>query len=211
MSSELTAIKGLKPYFKNPRKGDVKAIAESLDTLGQYRPITVNRGTYTGRPNEVLTGNHTLKAAKSLGWSEIAVAWVDVDEDRANQIVVLDNRTADLGTYDNDVLADLLGDLPDLDGTGYTDDDVQDLLIGLEDPEEFEPPTPGGASEGGTPTPSETPSEENRWELASRKTIILGYPVARFVWVTEKLAQLGKAYGTKSNAEALQRLLEDAK
>lgn len=206
MTSELAPIRSLKPYYRNPRKGNVKAIADSLDTLGQYRPITVNRGTLTGRPNEILTGNHTFAAAKSLGWKDIAVNYVDVDEDRANQIVVLDNRTADLGTYDNDVLADLLGDLPDLAGTGYTDDDVQDLLIGLEDVEPFDAPQAPAPQ-----APSEAPSEENRWELASRKTIILGYPVARFVWVTEKLAQLGKTYGTKSNAEALQRLLEDAK
>ena len=197
-------VKDLRPYFKNPRRGNVSAIKEALQELGQYRPITVNRGTLTGRPNEILTGNHTYQAVKSLGWKDIAVAWVDVDDDTAARIVVADNRTSDLGTYDTDELAGLLGDLPDLTGTGYDADDLNDMLIAVEeaaapdvtsateDPEE-------GATEGG-----------NRWEIASRKTIILGYPLDRFVWVTAQLAALGKVYGTTSNADTLKRLLEDA-
>ncbi|WP_233717036.1 hypothetical protein [Mycolicibacterium vinylchloridicum] len=40
------------------------AIAESLSqSYGQYRTIVVNKGTLTGRPNEVLAGDHTLMAA----------------------------------------------------------------------------------------------------------------------------------------------------
>ncbi|MDX3097732.1 hypothetical protein PV417_24845 [Streptomyces sp. ME19-03-3] len=40
----------------NPRTGDVDAIAESLRVNGRYKAIVVNRGTHTGRPNEVLAG-----------------------------------------------------------------------------------------------------------------------------------------------------------
>lgn len=201
-------IKDLKLFHRNPRKGNIAAIAESLEELGQYRPITVNRGTTTGRPNEILTGNHTYQAAKRLGWPTVAVAWVDVDEDTAARIVVADNRTSDLGGYDDDALTALLGELPNLTGTGYSDDDLQDLLI-LQD-------TFDGGDEGGTPpeAPSdedEDEDDENRWEIASRKTIILGYPLERFVWVTDKLGKLGKRYGTTSNAETLKRLLEAAK
>lgn len=207
MSTQTYApIKDLNPYHRNPRRGNIKAIAESLEELGQFRPITVNTGTHTGRPMEILTGNHTFQAAKSLGWKTIAVAIVDVDDDTAARIVVADNRTADLGTYDDGALAELLGGLPDLSGTGYDDDDLQDLLIAtapLEDP--FEPElTAADATEG----------EEkggDRWEQASRKTIILGYSLERFVWVTDQLGKLGKVYGTTSNAATLKRLLEDAK
>jgi hypothetical protein len=114
---ELTVpITELNHYGKNPRKGDVDLIAESLKTNGQYKPITVRAGT-----NEVLAGNHTLKAAKKLGWDRIAVTYIDVDDEQAARIVLVDNRANDLATYDDDVLRSLLQELPDLDGTGYTD------------------------------------------------------------------------------------------
>lgn len=51
-------------YHKNPRMGDVDAIAGSLQAHGQFRPIVVNEGTHTGRPMETLAGNHTLKAIR---------------------------------------------------------------------------------------------------------------------------------------------------
>lgn len=118
----------LAPYHRNPRRGDVDAIAASLRRNGQYRPIVVNLGTHTGRPLEVLAGNHTLAAARQLGWDRIAATTVDVDDHQAARIVAADNRTADLGGYDDDVLLELLQELPDLEGTGYNDDNLTRLL-----------------------------------------------------------------------------------
>jgi ParB-like chromosome segregation protein Spo0J len=122
VGTEVVPLSSLKPYPKNARIGDVQAIAESLEVNGQYRPIVVNK-----RTNEILAGNHTWKAAKQLGWKKIAVAWVDVDEREAKRIVIADNRTHDLGTYDTEALTNLLMSLPDLDGTGYTEWDLENL------------------------------------------------------------------------------------
>lgn len=118
----------LNAYHKNARRGDVTAIAESLKTLGQFKPVVVNHGTLTGRPNEVLAGNHTVQAARTLDWDGVQVAWVDVDEETATKIVVADNRTSDLSSYDNDALADLLGGLHDYTGTGFSHADYTRLL-----------------------------------------------------------------------------------
>ena len=122
------ATKDLHTYHKNPRIGNIDTIAASLNANGQYRAIVVNRGTHTGRPMEVLAGNHTLMAARDLGWETITAHLIDVDEDQAARIVLADNRTSDLGTYDTSTLADMLTGLPDLDGTGYNTDDLDDLL-----------------------------------------------------------------------------------
>jgi len=132
-------------FVGNPRRGDVAAIAASLRVRGQYRPVVVNRGTFTGRPLEVLAGNHTVLAARSLGWPVVQAALVDVDDATAAQIVAADNRLADLGSYDDaDVLA-LLERAGDLEGTGYTAADVAALLAGtpvaLTDPDAV-PPLP---------------------------------------------------------------------
>jgi hypothetical protein len=81
MAPLAVAISDLVPYHRNPRTGDLPAIVESLRVNGQYKAIVVNRGTHTGRPNEILAGNHTFAAAKELGWEEIAATWVDVDEE----------------------------------------------------------------------------------------------------------------------------------
>lgn len=126
--TELTVpVDQLTPYEANPRVGSVDAIAESLGHHGQYRPIVVNR-----RDNRILAGNHTFAAAQRLGWAEIAVTYVDVDDDQAARIVLVDNRSNDRAGYDDQALADLLRELPDLGGTGWTGEDLEDILAKLE-------------------------------------------------------------------------------
>lgn len=127
----------LNTFEGNPRRGNVAAIAESLRVRGQYRPIVVNRGTHTGRPMEVLAGNHTLLAARSIGWETVECGIVDVDLTTAKAIVAADNRLADLGDYDSDALAALLSDLDDLTGTGYTNSDLDAMLRELEPVDEL--------------------------------------------------------------------------
>ncbi|MCW1009203.1 hypothetical protein OJ602_10530, partial [Streptococcus anginosus] len=46
-------------------------------------------------------------------------------------------RLADLGGYDDEALAALLSDLESLDGTGYTDSDLNEILKAQEQPEEL--------------------------------------------------------------------------
>lgn len=130
----------LRLFFKNPRtRKDVDDIKESLVENDQYKPVVVNVGTHTGRPNEVLVGNHTVMAVRELleeqgtgsQWKSLLVHWVDVNEVRAAKIVAVDNKSADKGKYDDDVLADLLGGVvseDDLVGTGYTTEDLEKLL-----------------------------------------------------------------------------------
>lgn len=127
-TTEVVAIDKLKPYDKNPRIGDIGAIAESLETNSQYRPIVVQKSS-----NKILAGNHTWQAAKHLGWKEIAVTFVDVNDEQAKRIVLADNRTNDLASYDSKVLTELLESLPDPVGTGYTSAEVDALLDSIEE------------------------------------------------------------------------------
>lgn len=134
-------IDELTPYHENPRRGDVTAIADSLRAHGQFRPLVVNRGTHTDRPWEVLAGNHTLLAALSLNGSghefrTMDCYVVDVSADEARRIVLADNRTSDLGAYDDAALLDMLQGMDDLGGTGYDEDDVAGLLDAMADEDE---------------------------------------------------------------------------
>lgn len=132
-----TPIKNLNLYKNNPRTSNIHAIKQSIINNGQFRPPIVNKGTYTGRPNEILGGNHFVQACRELApdhpeLETIDTYVIDVDDDQAKRIVLADNRTADLGDYDNELLMELLAEVPDLTGTGYTDDDVNMLMEGIE-------------------------------------------------------------------------------
>lgn len=112
----------------NPRRGDIEAIAQSLAANDQFQPLVVQRSS-----SRILAGNHTYLAADLLGWQTIDVAFVDVDDVAAMKILLAANRTADLGTYDERLLLAILGDIRETDeelllGTGYTSDDVDELL-----------------------------------------------------------------------------------
>lgn len=145
----------LHTYHRNARRGDIPTIVASLRRHGQYKPITVNLGTHTGRPNEVLAGNHTLLAFRDLAqsdpferrWRKILVHWIDVDNDEAERINVLDNKTGSLGGYDDAELlrqVESFGD--DLDGTGFVADDIDELRALVAQADAVTPPedTPAG-------------------------------------------------------------------
>lgn len=126
-NTETVKIQDLNYYYKNPRRGDIEAIANSLKTHGQYKTICVNKGTKTGRPLEILAGNHTIKAARTLGWETIQATIIDVDDEAAAKIVIADNRTSDLAENDPAILIDLIDSLTDLDGTGWAETELEEL------------------------------------------------------------------------------------
>lgn len=93
-------------------------------------------GTFVARRGgKVYVTGNTVKAMRNLAeqhpddldWQIIDCYVIDVDNDRAARIVLADNRTAELGTIDDELLLDLIDTLPDLDGTGY-DTDYIDML-----------------------------------------------------------------------------------
>lgn len=131
---EMAPIKGLKQHPRNPRKGDVDAVAESLQANGQFRPVLVQRVTDDGKPNRICAGHHLVLAAKSLGWKEVGVVYLDVDDAAALRILLADNRTADLGSYDTAVLAEILRDVPEATvGTGFYEADVRAVLSAVQE------------------------------------------------------------------------------
>lgn len=111
----------------NPRRGDIDAVARSLKAFGQRKAIVANRdGT-------IIAGNHTYQAAQKLGWSEIAVVFVDDDDATAKAYALADNRTAELGGYDDEALIAYISQVQASDAellaaTGWSDEDLAALL-----------------------------------------------------------------------------------
>ena len=109
----------------NPRRGDIAKIKTSLQAHGQYTPILVQRST-----GHAVKGNNTLIAATELGWTSIAVQHLDLDDEQARRILLLDNKTSDDASYDDRALALLLAEYgqDNLDGTGWSTAELDDLL-----------------------------------------------------------------------------------
>lgn len=126
----LVPVDSLAHYPGNARTHAEAVLRESLELNGQYRPVVV-----WSRNRQVLAGNGTLAAARDLGWTEIAATFVDVDEDAARRINLVDNRANDLAGYDEAALVGLLeGVGPDLTGTGYDQAALDELLARLAEP-----------------------------------------------------------------------------
>lgn len=141
--TEVVGVDQIQPHPRNARQGDVGAIHESIASNGFYGAVVAQRST-----GYILAGNHRWMAACAAGASEIPVTWVDVDDDRALRILLADNRTNDIASYDDNALADLLTELAQtplgLDGTGFDGDALDELLadLGREDTTPSADPAP---------------------------------------------------------------------
>ena len=126
----------------NARTGhDVERIAASLAQYGQRKPIVVNRS----ENGKVEAGNGTWAAAKSLGWTHVAAAFVEDSPMTAVGYAIADNRTSELSRWDYEALQTLMDSIdPALDlVTGGEGDELEDMLraagIDLNAPELGEP------------------------------------------------------------------------
>jgi ParB-like chromosome segregation protein Spo0J len=193
----------LHQYANNPRRGNVKLIAESLREYGQYKPITVNKAT-----NEILVGNHTYLAAKELGWTEIEATFIEVDAETAAKIVLIDNRATDLSEYDNNALLELLERLNDLEHTGYGDDEFDDVLARIE--EQKTPSVLEGLSKTGqAEIASQIEGLADRYKAVDTKVFMVELENTLYIWTIEQLGRYRAKTGAMSNSDALVKLLEE--
>lgn len=193
ITSEIThltiPIDTLTTHPNNVRQGDIGMICQSLQTHGQYRPIVVQKSS-----NIILAGNHTYKAAKALGWKEIAATYVDCDDIQALQILLADNRASDMASYDESALADFLADLISndaLEGTLFDPEDLDDLMQRINGTLSFDPPTEDDSSDSGN------------------KTLILEYSADEYQSLMRKLNSLRKSMDLETNAQVVATLIHN--
>jgi len=73
------------------------------------KPIVViqnDDGKYT-----IIAGNHQFEASRRLGWDSIACTVFEGDANKAMAFSYADNRTSDLGGYDEDLLMNLISEV----------------------------------------------------------------------------------------------------
>lgn len=104
---------------------NIDAIKASLSRFGQVKPIVTHKNATT-----VIAGNGTLEAAKQLGWKKIAVVRSGLEGMDATAFGIADNRTAELATWDLDVLDKLTTGLDEdlVQASGFLDGELDRLL-----------------------------------------------------------------------------------
>lgn len=116
---------------QNAHQGDDDLVSESVDTLGFFGAVLVQRST-----NYVIAGNTRLRTARRKGADTIPGFWLDVDDETALRILLIDNRATEVATYDNEGLADVLSLLAEseagLTATGF-DQAFLDALLATDD------------------------------------------------------------------------------
>lgn len=110
MKIETLLIKDLTPDPENARQHDdknLKAIQGSLKEFGQRKPIVITEAGI------IVAGNGTVEAAKRLGWTEIDAVKVPSDwtPNQIKAFALADNRTAELATWNMEVLDEQLWEL----------------------------------------------------------------------------------------------------
>ena len=128
-------------------KRNMEIIRSSLSRFGQRVPLVARRET-----GVVIAGNARLAAARELGWSEVAVLYVEDDAATATAYALVDNRSSDLSTFDQAGLAEVLVTLQGVDLSleeiGWDDSEVEEILGGISSEESEEQVEEGGGAEG---------------------------------------------------------------
>lgn len=131
MRIEKRKIDELIPAIYNPRKDltindpEYKKIKRSIETFGYVDPIIVNE-----RTGVIVGGHQRLKVLKDLGYEEIEVSVVNLDEKQEKALNVALNKIE--GDWDNVKLKDLLEELDDgsfdVELTGFDMDEIENLM-----------------------------------------------------------------------------------
>ena len=110
LNIEYIPVNNLKPYAKNARKHeeyDVGQIAHSIEEYGFNDPIGI-----WGKDNIIVEGHGRLLAAKKLGMKEVpCIRLDDLTDKQRREYAIMHNKTAELSSWDFDLLAEDIGEL----------------------------------------------------------------------------------------------------
>ncbi len=112
---ETRPITQLHNWESNPRSiktEDFDRLKRQITTLGVYTPLVItDDGT-------VLSGNMRLRAFRELGFKDVWVKVVDASDDKTRLEYALSANDA-AGRYDDQLLAELITNTPDIELTDY--------------------------------------------------------------------------------------------
>lgn len=120
-------IQDLQPYENNPRKNEaaVDKVAASIEKFGFVVPVLI-----TGE-NEIVAGHTRHEAAVRLGIKKIPCIVIDdLDEKQIKQLRIVDNKVAELSSWDFEKLMIEMAGIKEIDmdvfGFGDFGDEIKD-------------------------------------------------------------------------------------
>lgn len=131
---EIVELEKLIPNPKNPNTHpieQVKLLGKIIQATGWRQPITVSK-----RSGFIVKGHGRLLAARMAGLTHAPVDYQEYSTEAEEYAdLVADNRLAELSEIDNAMLVDIfqdidLSELP-AELTGYTEDEIVDLMAAL--------------------------------------------------------------------------------
>lgn len=136
MESKVMRLEDIKPAEYNPRvrltevDHEYKALKASIDEFGLVVPLIVNERTGT-----LVSGHQRLNVMLAEGVEETEVVIVDMEPEREKALRIALNKIS--GQWDYGALADILEELRDspvdILATGFSDDEIADLLGELQE------------------------------------------------------------------------------
>ena len=133
---QIVDITEMVPNPKNPNThpdSQIQLLGRIIRSAGWRQPITVST-----RSGFIVKGHGRLAAALLEGMREVPVdyqAYASEAEEYAD--LVADNRLAELAELDNKMLADIFAEIEasdlDMELTGYTDEEAQEIMDALSD------------------------------------------------------------------------------
>lgn len=219
--TEYIPLEHLRPDPANPKAHNVDVIDASIGRFGIIDQIV--RDDRTGY---IISGHgrdETLRRMRDRGdnppegirvdasgnWLvPVIVGWASRTDAEARAALIALNRTTELGGWVDESLLDLLDNLDDYTGVGFSEDDTDDLRARLEEV----------AAAVETETPSEvtkkddvpTRKDSDNYAAEGRRLVILDYSVAEYPLIQARLKALRETYGKDNNAGALEAFLAEA-
>lgn len=124
----------------NPRKDlteadfEYQALRKNIERFGLVVPLIVNK-----RNNNVIGGNQRVNVLKDLGYEEVHVTLVDLDEAQEKALNIILNKVE--GSWDEKTLRNVLNDMKacgfDVNSIGFTDSELKKLFPPAKDIDEF--------------------------------------------------------------------------
>ena len=125
MKIEYVPIKDIRPYPHNPRKNDatIEKVRMSLEKFGWQQPIVVDKA------GVIIVGHTRYAAAKEAGYQRVPVVKaVELNDRQVRAYRIMDNKAHDWTRWDRVELKYELDDFEDLDITGFTLKELDEIL-----------------------------------------------------------------------------------
>jgi len=123
-------IDAIQAWDKNPRNNEhaVQSVADSIERFGWGSPIIARKSD-----GVVIAGHTRLKAAQRLKMDKVLVRYLDLDPAEAAALALADNKIGELADWDDEglraVLLELDAEDVNLDGLGFTDEELDAMLM----------------------------------------------------------------------------------